>query len=66
MKKLHSFQHYFDLLLATYKLFFKAARSLAAFVFCWLLSKQLHPFLQSMRDKMLLTMFLITKILLLV
>lgn len=31
MKKLHSFQHYFDLLLATYKLFFKAARSLAAF-----------------------------------
>ena len=32
MKKLHSFQHYFDLLLSTYKLFFKAARSLAAFV----------------------------------
>ena len=33
MKKLHFFQHYFSLLLATYKLFFKAARILAAFVF---------------------------------
>lgn len=32
MKNLHSFQHYFDLLLTTYELFFKAARSLAAFV----------------------------------
>lgn len=32
MKALYSFQHYFDLLLATYKLFFKAARILAAFV----------------------------------
>lgn len=32
MEKLHSFQHYFDLLLSTYKLFFKAAHSLAAFV----------------------------------
>lgn len=32
MKKLHFFQHYFGLLLSTYKLFFKAARILAAFV----------------------------------
>ena len=32
MKKLHFFQHYFGLLLSTYKLFFKAAHSLAAFV----------------------------------
>ncbi|WP_233559180.1 hypothetical protein [Lactobacillus sp. ESL0262] len=31
-EKVTFFQHYFDLLLATYKLFFKAARSLAAFV----------------------------------
>ena len=33
MKKLHFFQHYFGLLLSTYKLFFKAARILTAFVF---------------------------------
>ena len=31
-EKVTFFQHYFDLLLATYKLFFKAAHSLAAFV----------------------------------
>ncbi|NRO91877.1 putative multidrug resistance ABC transporter ATP-binding/permease protein YheI [Lactobacillus helveticus] len=32
MKKLHSFQHYFKLLLSTYKLFFKAAPIIATFV----------------------------------
>lgn len=32
MKKLHSFQHYVSLLLSTYKLFFKAAPVIAAFV----------------------------------
>lgn len=32
MKKIHSFQNYLSLLLSTYKLFFKAARNVAAFV----------------------------------
>lgn len=32
MKKIHSFQHYFKLLLSTYKLFFKAAPVIATFV----------------------------------
>lgn len=32
MKKIHSFQHYFKLLLSTYKLFFKAAPVVATFV----------------------------------